>query len=114
MRSIENLVPNSQQNTDDIEGYYFEANNGHQIAYWTCKRDRTSKKHMHDFDEYVLCVSGQYTAYVNQTAYILNAGDELVIPKGMEQWSSCIAGTRTIHMFAGSRIKTSSHSKLVD
>ena len=100
-----NKVDASQQNTTDIEGYYFQGTDGTQIAFWECRSDRISKKHTHPFDEYMVCVSGAYTAYLNEEKIILKPGDELYIPKGTVQWGQCTAGTRTIHAFGGKRIK---------
>ncbi|WP_027183088.1 cupin domain-containing protein [Desulfovibrio inopinatus] len=105
MKNALNRIDSSQQNTDDIEGYYFEGKNGSQMAFWTCHTERTSKIHAHDFDEYMVCVFGRYTVYMNGTSYVLNPGDELFIPKGTQQWGKCIAGTRTIHAFGGQRIR---------
>ena len=104
MKKPINKVDPSQQNTADIEGYYFQGADETQIAFWECHADRTSKKHIHPFDEYVVCVCGQYTAFVNEKKIILKPGDELHIPKGTEQWGTCVAGTRTIHAFGGQRI----------
>ena len=53
----------------------------------------------------MICVSGEYIAYLNDKEIVLNPGDELIIPKGTEQWGKCKAGTRTIHAFGGKRIK---------
>ena len=105
MKKEINRVDASQQNTSDIEGYYFEGKDNSQIAFWECHADRKSKTHKHDFDEYILCVSGEYTAYINEKELILKPGDELIIPGGTEQWGKCKAGTRTIHAFGGRRIK---------
>ncbi|MDQ7092203.1 cupin domain-containing protein [Desulfosporosinus sp. PR] len=104
MKSSKNRISNKEQNTQDIEGYYYTAVDGSQMAFWTCHSDRTSKKHKHDFDEYMVCVSGQYTVIMNDKEYVLNPGDEILIPKGTEQGGRCIAGTRTIHAFGGKRI----------
>ena len=30
----ENMIPADQQNTPDIEGYYYTANDGSQMAFW--------------------------------------------------------------------------------
>jgi quercetin dioxygenase-like cupin family protein len=105
MRKEENCVDRSQQNTEDIEGYYYNSNDGSQMAFWTCHTERTSKEHKHDFDEYMVCVKGQYIAVLDGKKYVLNPGDELFIPKGTVQSGRCIAGTRTIHAFGGKRIK---------
>ena len=105
MKNDGNKVDASQQNTDDIEGYFFQGADDTQIAFWECHADRISKKHTHLFDEYMVCVSGEYTVYLNGQEIILKPGDEIVIPKDTEQWGRSIAGTRTIHAFGGKRIK---------
>ena len=103
------VLDTSQQNTSDIEGYYFEGRDNSQIAFWECYADRTSKIHKHDFDEYILYVSGEYTAWLDGKEIVLKPGDELLIPRGTEQWGRCKAGTRTIHAFGGRRIKQRNH-----
>ena len=105
MKNVKNKIDASQQNTADIEGYYFEGKDNSQMALWECYSDRISKEHTHDFDEYMICVSGEYTVYLNDKEIILKSGNELFIPKGTEQWGKCKAGTRTIHAFGGKRIK---------
>ena len=107
MKSSKNCISSTEQNTQDIEGYYYTGADGGQMAFWTCFADRVSKKHTHEFDEYMVCVSGQYTVIMNAEEYVLNPGDEIFIPKGTEQWGKCIAGTRTIHAFGGKRIQGS-------
>jgi len=99
-------VPPSQQNSADVEGYYYDSNGACQVAFWECHSDQVSAKHCHAFDEYMICVSGEYTAYVNGEVFVLHPGDELLIAAGSEQWGDAKAGTRTIHVFAGERIKT--------
>ena len=101
----ENRVGKAQQNTDDIEGYYYTANDGSQAALWTHYSDRTSKGHCHDFDEYMVCLSGQYIVIMNGAETVLGPGDEILIPKGTLQSGRAIAGTRCIHLFGGTRIK---------
>ena len=105
MKNPQNRVPSTQQNTQDIEGYFYEGLGGDQMAFWTCHSDKVSEKHAHDFDEYMLCVCGQYTVYMNNQEFALNPGDELFIAEGTENWGKCIAGTRTIHAFGGKRVK---------
>lgn len=99
-----NRVPTQQQNTPDIEGYYYTAKDGSQMAFWTCLADRTSKEHMHDYDEYMVCLSGEYAVTIDGKETILHSGDEIFIPKGTLQGGRCKAGTRTIHTFGGKRI----------
>lgn len=106
MKNEKNRVPASAQNTSDIEGYYFEGKDGSQMAFWTCFSDRVSEKHRHDFNEYTVVVSGQYTAcFDDGREIVLNPGDELFVPAGTLQWGRCKSGTRTIHAFGGRRIK---------
>jgi quercetin dioxygenase-like cupin family protein len=104
MKNEKNHIPQKEQNTSDIDGYFYNGADNSQMAFWVCYSDQISKKHTHDFDEYMVCVSGQYTAYINGTEHILNPGDELYIPKGTMQWGKCIAGTRSIHAYGGKRI----------
>jgi quercetin dioxygenase-like cupin family protein len=104
MKNKKNSINASQQNTKDIEGYYYEGNDGSQMTFWTCSSDRISNEHKHDFDEYMVCVQGQYIAVLEGKEIVLNPGDELFIPKGTLQSGRCIAGTRTIHAFGGKRI----------
>jgi quercetin dioxygenase-like cupin family protein len=104
MKNSKNRISSKEQNTKDVEGYFYNGADGSQMAFWTCYSDRISNKHTHEFDEYMVCVFGQYTVIMNDKEYILNPGDEILIPKGTEQWGKCIAGTRTIHAFGGKRI----------
>lgn len=105
MKNEKNHIGSNQQNTEDIEGYFFEGKDDSQMAFWTHYSDRISKEHKHEFDEYMVCVSGQYTVIINGEEFVLYPGDELLIPKGTTQSGKCIAGTRTIHAFGGKRIK---------
>lgn len=100
-----NKVDPAQQNTDGVEGYYYSGKDDSQIAFWECHADRMSKLHKHEFDEYFLCVSGEYVAFLNGRGIKLKPGDELVIPVGTEQGGKCKSGTRTIHAFGGMRIR---------
>ena len=75
------------------------------MAIWECYSDKKSKPHMHNFDEYITCVSGEYIAHINGKEIILKPGEELLIPKGIEQTGKVKAGTRRIHAFGGKRIK---------
>ena len=99
-----NKVPMQQQNTPDIQGYYYTAADGSQMAFWTCMADRISEEHQHDYDEYMVCLSGEYVVTINGSETVLHSGDELFIPKGTVQGGRCKAGTRTIHAFGGRRI----------
>lgn len=104
MKNPKNKIDPSRQNTPDIEGYYYEAADGSQMAFWECHSDQISKKHVHDFDEYTICVSGEYVACFEEREIVLKPGDELYVPAGTVQWGRCKAGTRTISAFGGKRI----------
>ena len=85
MKSKKNHIDSSQQNTKDIDGYFYNALDEGQMAFWTYYSDRVSVPHTHDFDEYMVCVAGQYTVIIDNTEYVLNPGDEFFISKGTEQ-----------------------------
>lgn len=104
MKNPKNRIDPSQQNTEDIEGYYFEGKDQSQVAFWECHSYRESKPHIHDFDEYIICASGEYTVILENEKIVLKPGDELFIPKGTKQGGRIKAGTRTIHAFGGKRI----------
>jgi quercetin dioxygenase-like cupin family protein len=104
MKNPKNRVPTQSQHTQDVEGYYFTGQDGSQIAYWTSHADRASDVHRHDFDEYIVCIQGQYTVIIDGVETVLKPGDEYFIPKGTLQGGRCLAGTRTIHAFSGKRI----------
>ena len=105
MKNEKNRISSNQQNTKDIDGYYYEGEDGSQMAFWTYYSDRDSKEQKHEFDEYTVCVSGQYTEIMDGKEFVLNPGDELYVPKGTLHRGRAIAGTRTIHAFGGKRIK---------
>jgi hypothetical protein len=44
MKYPKNKVDPAQQNTDDIEGYFYEGADDSQIAFWECHSDRISKE----------------------------------------------------------------------
>jgi mannose-6-phosphate isomerase-like protein (cupin superfamily) len=104
MKRDKNIISNNFQNTQDIVGYYYTANDGSQMAFWECFSDKELKRHKHNFDEYMICIKGECIIYIEGQKYILNNGDELIIPKNKEQWGFFKAGTRTIHAFGGKRI----------
>ena len=100
----ENRIPASQQNTPDIEGYYYTAEDGSQMAFWTYKADRVSKEHIHAYDEWMIVVEGEYLVTIDGSEHLLHAGDELFIPAGSIQGGRVKKGTRSIHAFGGQRV----------
>lgn len=105
LKNEEDKVDSSQQYTEDIEGYYFSGKSDVQLAFWEYSADRESGSHAHEFDEYVVCVCGEYTTIMDGREVILKPGNELVIPRGTAHSSKAKAGTRAIFGFSGKRIK---------
>ncbi len=105
MKSEKNHIDSRQQNTPDIDGYFYDGADGAQICIWTYNSDRESKENVHEFDEYVVCVSGEYVEIFGGEEHILHSGDEMVIPKGTPHHGRVTKGTRTIHAFGGMRIR---------
>ena len=64
MRRPANRIGKASQYTDGIEGYVFSGADGSQMAFWTSYRDRDSKEHTHDYDEYFIVVQGEYTVII--------------------------------------------------
>lgn len=62
------------------------------------------KENVHEFDEYVICVDGEYVEIFNGEEHILHKGDELLVPMGVPHHGRVRKGTRTIHIFGGKRI----------
>ena len=46
-------------------GYFYQGEDDSQIAFWECSSDQKSEKHAHAFNEYMVCVSVEYTAYID-------------------------------------------------
>jgi quercetin dioxygenase-like cupin family protein len=103
MRKPVNRIKSASQHTQDIEGFVFDGADGSQMAFWTCNSDRSSAEHAHEYDEYLVCVHGEYTVTLPDKAVPLHPGDELYIPARVPHGGRCLAGTRTIHAFGGRR-----------
>jgi quercetin dioxygenase-like cupin family protein len=104
MKNPLNQVDKTSQYSKDIEGYYYTANDGSQMAYWTCYSAGDAAEHTHEYDEYFIVAQGEYTTIINgqETAY--KKGEECFIPKGTPHAGRRSAMTRTIHCFGGQRI----------
>jgi len=105
VRNPANLIDSRSQHTEDVEGFVFDGADGSQVAFWTCNADRTSADHVHPFDEYVVVVAGSYTVTMGIAEVPLGPGEELHIPAGVAHGGLSLAGTRTIHHFAGRRVE---------
>lgn len=100
-----NQIASSSQYTRDIEGYLFDGADGSQVALWKAHADRVSAEHAHDFDEYVLVIEGRCAVIAGGERIELQAGQEYVIPRGTRQRMEVSAGTRTMHVFGGTRAR---------
>jgi quercetin dioxygenase-like cupin family protein len=105
MKNPLNKIASQSQYTDDIEGYVFDGADGSQMAFWTSKKARTTAEHVHEYDEYLVVVQGQYTLIIDGKRIPLNVGGEYCIPKGTPHSGESAAGTRTIHAFGGKRAR---------
>jgi quercetin dioxygenase-like cupin family protein len=103
MKHPPNRIATSDQATPGVEGYVFDGIDGSQMAFWTCTQVAQSSAHAHDYDEYMIVVDGCYTLIIEGKRIPLNRGDEYFIARGVQHSGEVVAGTRTIHAFAGHR-----------
>ena len=103
MKRPANKIASSSQATPGVEGYVFDGADGSQMAFWTCRETASSTPHVHEFDEYMLVVEGCYTLIIEGQRIPIQAGQEYLIPKGVQHSGEPAAGTRTIHAFGGRR-----------
>jgi uncharacterized cupin superfamily protein len=87
-----------------MDGWVFDGKDGSQMALWSCSTNGKAEEHVHDFDEWFVVLKGQFTLVTGDRRISLIAGQEHVIPKGTPHASEFVAGTRTIHGFAGCRV----------
>ncbi len=105
LKNPANKISIASQYTKGIEGYVFDGLDGSQVAFWTTNEAAKSDTHMHEYDEYMVVVQGQYTLTFEDKRIPLNPGDEYLIKKGVPHGGIAIAGTRTIDAFGGKRAK---------
>jgi quercetin dioxygenase-like cupin family protein len=105
MKNPVNKISSASQYTQGIEGYVFDGADGSQMAFWTVNQEGKSAKHVHDYDEYMLVVEGQYTLIIDGKRLPVKAGEEYLIKKGIVHGGEVITGTRTIEAFGGKRAK---------
>jgi ubiquinone/menaquinone biosynthesis C-methylase UbiE/chorismate mutase/quercetin dioxygenase-like cupin family protein len=91
------------QQSEGVEGYVFDGDDGAQVAVFQCAKDGVSTGHVHAFDEYFVVVQGEYTLGIGGKRFTLRSGDEYVIPRGVPHDGVFLAGTRTINAFGGKR-----------
>ena len=95
----------SDDKSGTMSGYAFDGIDGSQMVIWDCPDGGASKKHVHDFDEYALIVSGTYTGIENGKEVIYKAGSECYIPAGEWHEGFYSKGYRAIDAFQKKRVK---------
>jgi quercetin dioxygenase-like cupin family protein len=109
MKHPANEIAKSNQATPGVEGFVFDGADGSQMAFWTCAQTAASAPHAHDYDEYMVVVQGCYTLIIDGERIPVRAGEEYIIPRGVEHGGEVLAGTRTIHAFGGHRADRAHH-----
>ena len=94
----------SDDKSGDMRGYVYNGGDGSQIVLWDCPNGGVSARHVHDFDEYAIVVSGTYTGYSGDEKVVLNPGDECFIPAGVWHGGSYSTNYRAIDGFACKRV----------
>jgi quercetin dioxygenase-like cupin family protein len=102
MRNDANAIDSGSQSRG-VEGYVFDGIDNSQMAFWTCHRDGESQEHVHEYDEYMIVVQGQYDVIFRDSTTEVKAGQEIFIPKDVPHAGRFSKGTRTIHAFGGKR-----------
>jgi mannose-6-phosphate isomerase-like protein (cupin superfamily) len=110
MKHPTNRIAVSNQATPGVKGYVFDGADGSQMAIWNCRETASSAAHVHDYDEYMLVVQGCYTLVIDGERIPVKAGEEYLIPRGVEHSGEVLAGTRTIHAFGGHRADRAQNS----
>lgn len=111
MKNPLNRVASSSQHSDDIEGFVFDGMDGSQVAFWTCKKGKESSEHIHDYDEYMFVVEGEYILIIDNERIRLTAGQEYHVPKGTAHASERTTATRTFHVFGGKRARRENEAR---
>ena len=102
MRNEANAIDSKYQ-SNGVKGYVYDGIDGSQMVFWTCTKDGDSDEHVHEYDEYMVVVQGQYDVIFRDKLVEVKAGQEIYIPKGIPHAGKYIIGTRTIHAFGGKR-----------
>ena len=102
MRNPANAI-SMKSKSQGVDGYVFDGADGSQMAIWQCATNGISQEHVHEYDEYMVVVQGQYTVITHDGEIELKAGDEHYIQKDLPHSGRFITGTRTIHAFGGKR-----------
>jgi mannose-6-phosphate isomerase-like protein (cupin superfamily) len=104
MKNPANAISAASQ-SQGVEGYVYDGEDGSQMAFWECGSDIISAEHVHDFDEYFIVAQGCYMLIMQGKRIPVAAGQEYFIPRGVPHAGEAEAGTRTIHAFGGPRAR---------
>jgi quercetin dioxygenase-like cupin family protein len=90
----------------DMKGYVFNGREGSQMVIWHCPEGGASNRHVHDYDEYCVVVSGTYTGVSEDgTETVYGPGDECFIPAGEYHQGYYSKNYRAIDAFEKERVK---------
>jgi mannose-6-phosphate isomerase-like protein (cupin superfamily) len=92
MKNPANRIAEANQATPGVEGYVFDGVDGGQMAFWTCRENAASAAHTHDYDEYMVVVQGCYTLIINGERIPMKAGEEYLIPRGVQHSGEVLRG----------------------
>ena len=88
----------------NIKGWVFDGKSGNQVTLWECDDDGVSQPHTHEFDEWLIVISGEYTICSERKRVPLAAGQQCYIPAGIKHWGTYKKHTQTINLFGGKRV----------
>jgi quercetin dioxygenase-like cupin family protein len=101
MKNPANRIADGSRYTSGIERHVFDDADGTLMELWHTRSDTVLPEEVHDFDEYVLVVEGEYVLSLNGKTFPLRPGQEFVIPRHARISARLTAGTRTVHAFGG-------------
>ena len=99
-----NRVPGDKQAETEPEGYLFAGADGVQVIFRQSGSPGESPEQVHDFREYTFVVEGTFDGLVSGKEIHLEAGDEIVIPPGVQHSGHYSADYRSIDVFEGPRV----------
>lgn len=84
-----------------IERHVLNGADGLQMEFWHARSDTSIPQALHDFEEYIMVVEGEYVLSINGMEFPLRPGREFVVPSHAHVSARLAAGTRTLHVFGG-------------
>ena len=101
MKKPANRAADNAQYAPGIERFVFQGADGIQMEFWHARSDTRLPETVHDYEEYLAVVEGEYVLILNDMEFPLGPGREFVIPPHARVSARLAAGTRTLHCFGG-------------